>query len=180
MTPTGGAGLGVTTWGDIKGDLRPGAVLEATVMDPVTPEEEAKHLIALLSGDAGKVLGTVERQMEILMSRAQTLLSLAGLTITVTGFSGASIARSGTLAALLLVMGLVTVLVGAALAMGGILRVRWTTQMRAASLEESVVFAIRARNQKTAAFAKALMLTIVGLALYVGSVAVLLLKNLPG
>lgn len=145
----------------------------------VTAEEEAAHLLALYERDVSKVLGAVEHQLDILMSRAQTLLSLAGLTITVTGFSGASIAKSGVAAALLLVSGLVTVLVGAGVAMGGILRVRWTTQMRASTLEESLLHAIRTRDAKTAAFSRALLLIIIGLALYVGSVAVLLLANLP-
>jgi hypothetical protein len=145
----------------------------------ITAEEEAQHLLGLYERDASKVLGAVEHQLEILMSRAQTLLSLAGLTITVTGFSGASIAKSGAAAALLLVSGLVTVLLGAAVAMGGILRVRWTTQLRSGTLEESLIHAIRTRDKKTVAFSRALLLTIIGLALYVGSVAVLLLKNLP-
>jgi hypothetical protein len=148
-------------------------------MDPVSVDDEARHLLALFAGDAAKVLGTVDRQMELLMGRAQALLSLAGLTITVTGFSGASIARSGTAAALLLVLGLVTVLGGAALAMGGILRVRWVTQLAPTSLEESLRHALRMRNRKTAAFGMALGLTVIGLALYVASVALLLLKNLP-
>ena len=39
--------------------------------------------------------------LDSVASRAQMLLQLAGLTITVTGFSGASIARSGRLAAIL-------------------------------------------------------------------------------
>ena len=47
----------------------------------VTAEEEAAHLLALYERDVSKVLGAVEHQLDILMSRAQTLLSLAGLTL---------------------------------------------------------------------------------------------------
>jgi len=151
----------------------------SALVDPtVTVDEEAAHLIALYDGDSAKVMGEIERQLGILMGRAQTLLSLAGLTITVTGFSGASIAHSGPIAAVLLVSGLVTVLVGASLSMGGILRIRWTSQLKPCSLEEAVKAAIRLREAKTRAFSRSLALLIVGLALYVGSVAMLLLANL--
>lgn len=148
-------------------------------MEPtVSVEDEASHLMQLYGGDAVKVMGEIERQLGILMGRAQTLLSLAGLTITVTGFSGASIAHSGPVAAVLLVAGLVTVLLGASLSMGGILRIRWTSQLKPCSVEDALKAAIRVRNDKTRAFSRSLALLIVGLALYVGSVGVLLLKNL--
>jgi len=89
-----------------------------------TPEEEAEHLLGLYGSDAGKIMGMLEGQLTNLTGRAQMLLQLAGLTITVTGFSGASIARSGRPAAILVVSGLVLVLLAASLSMGGILRIR--------------------------------------------------------
>lgn len=142
-------------------------------------EEEADHLLALYDGDAAKITGVLHDQLSNVANRAQTLLNLAGLTITVTGFSGASIARSGTLAAILVVSGLVTVLVGASLSMGGILRIQWMTQLAPASLKETIVHTIELRDAKTRAFSRSLALLIVGLALYIGSVAILLLGNLP-
>lgn len=141
--------------------------------------EEADHLLALYGNDAAKVLGILEGQLANLTSRAQVLLQLAGLTITVTGFSGANIARSGPAAAVLVVSGLVTVLVAASLSMGGILRIRWVTQLAPTSLRESVVHAIEMRDTKTRIFGRSMALLIVGLALYIGSVAILLLGNIP-
>lgn len=144
-----------------------------------TVEEEADHLLALYGEDAGKIMGLLHSQLNGVAARAQMLLQLAGITITVTGFSGANIARSGPLAAVLVVSGLVVVLVAASLSMGGILRIRWTTQLAPCSLRESIVHAIAMRDGKTRAFSRSLALLIVGLALYIGSVALLLLGNLP-
>lgn len=141
--------------------------------------EEADHLLQLYGNDAPRVLAVLQTQFISVTSRAQMLLQLAGLTITVTGFSGASIARSGRLAAILVVSGLVVVLVAAAHSLGGILRIRWTTQLAPCPPRDAIIAAIRMRDDKTRVFSQALVLLIVGLALYIGSVALLLLGNLP-
>src|SRR5207245_11813181 len=107
-----------------------------------TRHEEAQHLLQLYGGDAAKIMQTIESQLSILSARAQTLLSLAGITITVTGFSGANIAKSGALAAVLLVSGLLIVLVAASLSMSGILRVRWVTSIPPCSLAASFLAAL--------------------------------------
>lgn len=144
-----------------------------------TPHEEADHLLALYDADAGKILSVLEGQLANLTSRAQMLLQLAGLTITVTGFSGTSIAHTGPLAAVLVVSGLVLVLVAASLSMGGILRIRWMTQLAPTTLRASIVYAIEMRDAKTRVFGRSLALLIVGLFLYIGSVGLLLLGNIP-
>ncbi len=144
-----------------------------------TAEEEADHLLALYDKDAGKIISVLHGQLTNLTGRAQMLLQLAGLTITVTGFSGANIARSGHAAAVLVVSGLVTVLVAASLSMGGILRIRWMTQLAPTSLRDTIIHAIEMRDSKTRIFGRSLALLIVGLALYIGSVALLLLGNVP-
>lgn len=142
-------------------------------------QEEADHLLALYGADAAKIMAVLESQLSNLTSRAQTLLQLAGLTITVTGFSGASIARTGQLAAILVVSGLVLVLVAASLSMGGILRIRWITQLAPTTLRNAIVSAIQMREAKTRMFGRSLALLIVGLFLYIGSVGLLLLGNVP-
>jgi hypothetical protein len=152
---------------------------EAAARRARSPEEEADHLLSLYDGDAGKIMSILHGQLTNLTGRAQVLLQLAGLTITVTGFSGASIARSGPLAAWLVVSGLVVVLVAASLSMGGILRIRWMTQLAPTTLRATIIYAIEMRDGKTRVFGRSLALLIVGLALYIGSVAILLLGNVP-
>lgn len=142
-------------------------------------EQESAHLIALYDGNAASIMARIDSQLAILSNRAQTLLSLAGITVTVTGFSGASIAHSGRLAASLLVAGLVLVMVAAGMAMHGILDVRWTTSLPPCSLETAIFAALDVRDAKTRAFSWSLRLLVLGLSLYVGSVALLLLGNLP-
>jgi hypothetical protein len=140
-------------------------------------DEEARHILALYERDPARILARIEDQLAILSARTQTLLSLAAVTITVTGFSGTSIARSGLPAACLLVSGLVCVLVGAAVGIRGILKVRWTTSFAPCSLESTLVGALELRDQKTRAFGAALRLLVVGLSLYVASIAILLIKT---
>jgi len=149
------------------------------VIRSATPDEETRHLIALYGGDAAKIMGAIESQLTILAARAQTLLSLAGITVTVTGFSGANIARTGRLAAGLLVSGLGVVLLSAAVAMVGILHVSWVTSLAPSSLEVTIKNALQVRDAKTRRFSVALRLLVVGLVLYGASVALLLLGNLP-
>ncbi len=142
-------------------------------------EEEAEHLLQLYGNDAPKILALLESQLGSVTSRAQMLLQLAGLTITVTGFSGAHIAQSGRLAAILVVSGLVIVLLAASHSLGGILRIRWATQLAPCPARDAIVAAIRMRDHKTRVFSQSIALLIVGLALYIGSVALLLVGNLP-
>ena len=144
-----------------------------------TPQEEADHLLGLYDSDAGKIMTVLHGQLTNLTGRAQMLLQLAGLTITVTGFSGVSIARTGQLAAALVVSGLVLVLVAASLSMGGILRIRWMTQLAPTTLRASIIYAIEMRDAKTRVFGRSLALLIVGLFMYIGSVGLLLLGNVP-
>lgn len=143
-----------------------------------TLDEETRHLLAFYRNDGPAVMAEIGSQLTILAHRAQTLLSLAGITVTVTGFSGASIARTGRVAAVLLVSGLVIVLVAAALSITGILRVRWTTQIPPCSAEEAIKSALEVRDVKTRAFSRSLALLVVGLSLYVASIALMLLSNL--
>jgi uncharacterized membrane protein YgdD (TMEM256/DUF423 family) len=77
------------------------------------------------------------------------------------------------------VSGLVVVLFAASLSMNGILRIRWMTQLAPTSLRETIVNTIAMRDKKTRTFGRSLALLIVGLALYIGSVTLLLLGNLP-
>lgn len=145
-----------------------------------TREEEADHLLALYGNDASRVMATIESQLNGLASRAQTLLSLTGITITVTGFSGASIAKTSFTAAVLIVTGLVLVLAGAALCIGGILSVRWTTSLAPCSLRDALLHAMARRDEKTRAYGRALTLVMLGLSAYVASVSLLLLRALGG
>jgi hypothetical protein len=75
---------------------------------------------------------------------------------------------------LLCVLGLITVLASATMTILGILRVEWTTQMRPCELRQAIEHALELRDAKTAAYSRALVVLVTGLAMYVASVAMLL------
>lgn len=144
-----------------------------------TNDEEAEHLMTLYRGDGPAIMAMLSGQLSMLAARSQTLLSLAGITITVTGFSGASIARSGRLAALLLCSGLVLVMVSASFAIAGILHVEWITNTKPIPLVDAVRLGLHRRDAKTRRYRWSIGFLVIGLSLYVASVVFLLLGNLP-
>jgi hypothetical protein len=91
-------------------------------------DEEARHILALARGDAQRAFDHVERQHGVIVLRTQVLLSLCGIVITVTGFSGRTIAITGPLARAAIVAGLLTVLAAALVAVTGVLKLAWLTQ----------------------------------------------------
>ena len=144
-----------------------------------TIDEETQHLLQLYKGEVHPIMSTLHTQFGILANRSQTLLQLAGITITVTGFSGANIARSGRTAAMLLCSGLAIVLLAAVFALIGILRVEWITNTAPLALEDAVRLALSRRQTKTRAYVVAMAMLVIGLALYVSSISLLLLGNMP-
>ena len=60
--------------------------------------------------------------------RTQVMLSLSGIVVTVTGFSGRAIAETSSLARSSIAAGILVVLASAAVAIWGVLRLSWLTQ----------------------------------------------------
>src|SRR4051812_14776621 len=89
---------------------------------------EARNILALCAGDRLRAFEMVQSQLAVLVLRTQVMLSLSGIVITVTGFSGRAIAATSLLARGSIVMGLFIVLAAAAVAVVGVLRLRWMTQ----------------------------------------------------
>jgi hypothetical protein len=128
-------------------------------------------------GDKVKALETVERQLGILVLRTQVLLSLSGIVITVTGFSGKQIAQSGRPGPELIVSGLATVLAAASVLVAGVLRLTWVTKEIGEDGLETVARGIALRDAKAWYLQVAMILFVVGFALYVGAIANLLLRT---
>lgn len=148
-------------------------------MIPATIDDETENLLQLFKGDGPAIIQLLDTQLSVLANRSQTLLSLAGITITVTGFSGATIARSGAVGAILLCAGLALVMLSAAFAIAGILHIDWITKTKPLAVPDAIRYAIRMRDEKTTRYRISIWFLVVGLTLYVSSVALLLLKNLP-
>lgn len=137
--------------------------------------DEAERIYRLCKEDALRAVEMVHTQFGVLVLRTQVMLSLSGIVITVTGFSGKAIAATGVLARVCIVAGLVLVLAAAAVAMGGVLRLKWITEILEDDTLVSLRKAIAIRDKKSAFLKVSVALFLVGFSLYVAAVAQLLI-----
>jgi hypothetical protein len=159
-------------------------MLEADVPTPrevevLTPREEATRILALAEGNGYRAFDLIERQLSVLVLRTQVILSLSGIVITVTGFSGRAIAETSQLARLAISAGIFVVLAAAVVAIAGVLRLHWLTQELAADILATLVRSIAIRDAKSRSLRWALVLFVVGVSLYCFAIAQLLLAARP-
>jgi len=146
----------------------------------LTPPEEADRLLAWHEGILSRCLAELNQQFQVLQTRSQLLLTLATLTLTITGFSGPKIAQTNALARYSIALGLVFVLISTILVLIGTLRIQWMTQVEAETPRETLVAILTYRNQKSALYRVELFLLVIGLACYVTSVVTFLICLPPG
>jgi lysylphosphatidylglycerol synthetase-like protein (DUF2156 family) len=141
--------------------------------------DEAQSILTLARGDTLKAYEMVERQLSVLVLRTQVMLSLSGIVITVTGFSGRAIAQTSNLARYSIASGILVVLASAVAAIWGVLRLSWLTQ----TIEEDPIVmlarGIEIRDAKSRFLRVALVLFICGFALYCFAIAQLLIASRP-
>lgn len=142
-----------------------------------TTMHEAEQILKLVNGDLHQAVQIVERQLGILVLRTQVLLSLSGIVITVTGFSGQAIARVGNVARFSISAGIFLVLLAAVVAIVGVLRVRWLTQQLADDPRVCIQTGLDLRDKKTGYLQGALICFVVGFSLYCVAIAQLLLSS---
>lgn len=143
------------------------------------PESAAKEAQAILRATGDNLLQALEvvqKQLDTIYSRAQVLLSLAGIVVTVTGFSGRLIAGSSSPAQAFLVSGLFVVLLSALFVFLRVMRVRWVTSMLADNPDSALANAIFRRNRKTTAYSIGGLILFLGLLLYCISISLMLLN----
>jgi hypothetical protein len=144
-----------------------------------TAREEAQQILTLVRGDALAAYDLVERQLSVLVLRAQVMLSLSGIVVTVTGFSGRAIAETSQLARASISAGILVVLAAAVTAIGGVLKLRWMTQELSDDVVAMLVRSIVARDRKARFLALSLLLFVIGFGLYCFAIAQLLLAARP-
>jgi len=142
-----------------------------------TDKEEARAILELCEGNAKSAFDMVQAQLGTIVLRTQVMLSLSGIVITVTGFSGKAIATTSELARVTVVAGLCLVLAAAAVAVLGVLRLRWLTQELRPTPLETLVRGLQIRDDKTRYLSVALVLFVTGFSLYCLAVAQLLLAR---
>ncbi len=149
-------------------------------MPPAEPSraDEARRIVALVEGNHRAAFAIVESQLAVLVLRTQVLLSLSGIVITVTGFSGRAIAQTNMAARVLISAGILIVLAAALTAILGVLRLRWLTQVIGDSPLETVSTGLALRDTKSRRLSAAMLLFGVGFACYCAAIAQLLMH--PG
>ena len=144
-----------------------------------TAREEAERILKLSGGDTLKAYDMVERQLSVLVLRTQVMLSLSGIVITVTGFSGRAIAETSILARTSIASGILVVLASAVVAIWGVLRLSWMSQ----AIDEDAILmlsrGIAIRDAKSRFLRASLLLFIVGFSLYCFAIAQLLVAAKP-
>lgn len=147
-------------------------------MRPLSPEEELQYLREIYGADkTERLFALLTDSFNTLHARAQLLLSLITICLTITGFSGPKIADSGLGARLLIAVGLTFVLLSALFLLLGPLRVRWVTRYRAETLDQTLIELLRRRNRRTRIYLQAMFLLLIGLSAYVASVVCYLLHG---
>lgn len=145
----------------------------------MSTQTEAHDILGLAGGDALTAYNLVQGQLSVLVLRTQVLLSLSGIVVTVTGFSGRTIAQTSEVARWLIAAGIVVVLLSAATAIGGVLRLRWLTQaLDGASMNETTLVRMLGDRDAKARFLNvALVLFVVGFSCYCIAIALMLIAS---
>jgi len=145
-------------------------------MDCLKHKEEIASIIEMFGDDRRTLHDIIERQFTVLMARAQVLLGLCGVVVTVTGFSGRMIAGTNTTAQWLIISGVSLTLASAATVVFGVLPLRWLTQQPGDGVEGWLDQSLHYRDRKLAHYRVGIVLLLVGLVLYVGAMSIMLLN----
>ena len=114
--------------------------------------EEARRLHALFATQPTQLVQFLSGQIATVKTYAQILVGLCGLTVTVTGFSGAHMIRSGSVAAGLMVAGIALVMIGLVVCIRTITALRWVSQELQDDLIETAVVVIGRRNRQPVSY----------------------------
>lgn len=146
---------------------------------PISPTPEERQEIGAIMRHFGAdsikpVYDLIDGQFAVIHARAQALLQLAGVIITVTGFSGRIIADTNGYAQGMIIAGVALVSLGAATAMLFVMPIRWITSYLDESPQQWLLIALRRRRRKSRGFLAATILFVVGMLLYLAAIAIML------
>jgi hypothetical protein len=147
------------------------------MLKKLTPEEELDLLKEINgSGDYCKLFGVLRDAFSLLQTRAQMLLGLATICLTITGFSGPRMASSNVYSRFFIGFGLTFVLLSVMALVAGPLRLRWMTAWKMdGDIERTLLVHLRQRNLRTKFYKVAMLLLLVGLTGYLLSLIFYLL-----
>jgi hypothetical protein len=136
-------------------------------MKKLNPQEELAFMKEIHGADDYATLfAAVKESFTLIQTRAQMLLGLATICLTITGFSGPRMAQSNAYSRFFIGFGLSFVLASVIAIVTGPLRLRWITAWRADSLDETLLENLRRRDYKTKYYRIATLLLLIGLTGY--------------
>lgn len=133
-------------------------------------ESEARELARAFEGRTSDLVTFLAGQLAVLKSQAQTYLGIAGVCISVTGFSGHNMVNAGPLSAGSMIVGIGLILAAIVIALRSIAAIRWVTQDLGGAPEELAARVIERRNAQQRVLGRAGALIGVGLAFYLVAV----------
>ena len=137
------------------------------MLKKLNPEEELEFLKEIHGGDDyGKLFQVLKESFSLLQTRAQMLLGLATICLTITGFSGPRMAASNVWSRFFIGFGLTFVLLSVMALVAGPLRLRWMTRWMAGDIEQTILLHLHQRNLRTTYYRIAMFLLLVGLTGY--------------
>lgn len=146
--------------------------------DKRTPEEELEHIFQVYGAkNIDRIYKILSETFNVLQQRAQTLLSLITITLTISGFSGPQIARSSQLSRASITFGLAFVLLSALILMTGPLQLKWSTQLKSKDQRSALITLIELRNFRTRRYHIASVCLVIGLVGYVSSLISFLISG---
>lgn len=122
-----------------------------------------------------RIYEIVNQQLNVIHMRAQSLIALGSVVITVTGFSGRIIADTNRWAQLLIVTGIALVGVAAGITLTRVMPLRWVTSYMDLAPREWLLTALRRRTAKSRALRTALIFMTLGMVSYLMSIAIMLM-----
>lgn len=138
----------------------------------LTREEECDRILQI-SGSGGYEMAyrVLDAQFKLLHDRAQLLLGLCGVLVStsVVLMTGKIIARSvlhQQLISPLLVAAGAAAIAAAAIIVGGVLRIRWMSELPGTGVREWVMRSLQYRDSKTFAHRTSIMLLLLSMAMF--------------
>ncbi|MGI8907615.1 MAG: hypothetical protein ACR2IE_14120 [Candidatus Sumerlaeaceae bacterium] len=149
---------------------------------PPNPQEEQEVQSILLGfggaspQDRSFIYSLLDGQLSVLHGRAQSLMQIAGVVITVTGFSGRIIADTSGTAQSLIVLGVALVAAAACLALGFVMPIRWVSSYMHLPVDQWVLATLRRRERKSRAIRVATAVLVVGMVFYISAICMMLVN----
>lgn len=143
-------------------------------MNCLSLEQETDRILSEYGGKLPEIMVLLERQFAVLHNRAQVLLTLCGIVISTTGFSGRLVAGTNLSAQALIIVGVGLILLAAIICSWGVLHLRWLTMQTGQDVRSWLAVSLRYRNVKTTSYRVAVIVMLFGLTAYCAAMAIML------